>query len=135
MEDGNKKRIPVWLYPKTLQQMDDCLNKGNCKSRSEYIERALQFYNGYLLAKESSSYLPIAFTSAMSGIVEASENRTSRLLFKLTVELSMLMNLYAAQNEVEQEVLTKLRGKCIQDVKRTNGAINLDTIAEYQKGE
>lgn len=134
MGDENKKRIPVWLYPKTLQQMDDCLDKANCKSRSEYIEKAILFYNGYLFAKDSSPYLPIMLTSAMSGMIEASENRTSRLLFKLAVELSMLMNLYAAQNGVEAEVLTKLRGKCIQDVKRTNGAIHLESIVEYQKG-
>lgn len=135
MEDGTKKRIPVWLYPKTIRQMDECLNKGNCKSRSEYIEKALVFYNGYLLSQESSHYLPVILTSAMSGIVEASENRTSRLLFKLAVELSMLMNLYAAQNDIEDEVLSRLRGKCIQDVKRTNGSVRLEEIAEYQKGK
>ena len=71
----------------------------------------------------------------MSGIVETSENRMSRLLFKLAVELSMLMNLYAAQNDVGEDVLTKLRGKCIQDVKRTNGSLNLESIVEYQKGQ
>ena len=73
MEDDTKKRIPVWLYPKTLKRMDECLDLGNCKSRSEYIENAVSFYNGYLLSKESSPYLPVILTSAMSGIVEASE--------------------------------------------------------------
>ena len=135
MEDRIKKRIPVWLYPETLGQMDQCLTKGNCKSRSEYIEKALLFYNGYLLSKEASPYLPVILTSAMCGIVETSENRMSRLLFKLAVELSMLMNLYAAQNDVGEAVLTKLRGKCIQDVKRTNGSLNLESIVEYQKGQ
>lgn len=135
MENDTKKRIPVWLYPKTLQRMDECLDLGNCKSRSEYIENALSFYNGYLLAKESSPYLPVMLTSAISGIVEASENRTSRLLFKLAVELSMLMNLYAAQNDVEVDILRKLRGKCIQDVKHTNGLVNFESVVEYQKGK
>ena len=73
--------------------------------------------------------------SAMSGIVEASENRTSRLLFKLAVELSMLMNLYAAQSDVGEEILEKLRGKCIQDVKHTNGSVNLESVMAYQKGK
>lgn len=134
MGDGNKKRIPVWLYPDTLQQMDSCLIKGNCKNRSEFIGKAILFYGGYILAGECGSYLPIVLSSAMSGIVETSENRTSRLLFKLSVELSMLMNLYAAQNDVDGEVLERLRGKCIQDVKQTNGAVNLEAIVEYQRG-
>ena len=135
LEDDTKKRIPVWLYPKTLKRMDECLDLGNCKSRSEYIENAVSFYNGYLLSKESSPYLPVILTSAMSGIVEASENRTSRLLFKLAVELSMLMNLYAAQSDVGEEILEKLRGKCIQDVKHTNGSVNLESVMAYQKGK
>ncbi len=135
MGNGNKKRIPVWLYPDTLQQMDGCLMKGNCKNRSEFIEKAVLFYCGYILTGEGGPYLPLVLSSAMSGIVETSENRTSRLLFKLAVELSMLMNLYAAQNDVDGEVLARLRGKCIQDVKQTNGAINLETVAEYQRGK
>lgn len=47
----------------------------------------------------------------------------------------MLMNLYAAQNDVGEEILEKLRGKCIQDVKHTNGSVNLASVVEYQRGK
>lgn len=82
----------------------------------------------------STDYLPLTITSALTGMIDSSENRISRLLFKLTVELSMLMNLYAAQNDVDEEVLRKLRGKCLTDVKKTNGRIRLEDIIDYQKG-
>ena len=35
----------------------------------------------------------------------------------------------------EEEILEKLRGKCIQDVKHTNGSVNLESVMAYQKGK
>lgn len=134
MEGEIKERIPVWLYPSTIAALDEWKEKDNCKSRSEFLEKAIQFYSGYLSAQIYTDYLPLAITSALSGMVDSSENRISRLLFKLTVELSMLMNLYAAQNDIDEEVLRKLRTKCLSDVKKTNGKIQLEDVVEYQQG-
>lgn len=134
MESEIKERIPVWLYPSTIAALDEWKEKDNCKSRSEFLEKAILFYSGYLSAEACTDYLPLTITSALTGIIDSSENRISRLLFKLTVELSMLMNLYAAQNDVDEEVLRKLRGKCLTDVKKTNGRIRLEDIIDYQKG-
>ncbi len=63
------------------------------------------------------TYLPLVINSALAGVVDTSESRISRLLFELTVELSILMNLYAAQNDVDETILKNLRGKCLMDVK------------------
>lgn len=134
MEGEKKERIPVWLYPGTIATLDEWKDKDNCKSRSEFLEKAIQFYTGYLSVQICTDYLPLAITSALSGMVDSSENRISRLLFKLTVELSMLMNLYAAQNDINEEVLRKLRTKCLSDVKKTNGKIQLEDVVEYQQG-
>lgn len=134
MEGQIKKRIPAWLYPSTIVMLDEWKEKDNCKSRSEFLEKAIRFYSEYLSVEECKDYLPLTITSALSGIVDSSENRISRLLFKLTVELSMLMNLYAAQNDIDEEVLLKLRGKCISDVKKTNGKIQMEDIVNYQQG-
>lgn len=51
------------------------------------------------------TYLPLAINSALAGVVDTSESRISRLLFKLTVELSILMILYTAQNDVDETIL------------------------------
>ncbi len=32
-----KTRIPVWLYPSTLEVMDRAAETTNCKSRSEFL--------------------------------------------------------------------------------------------------
>lgn len=35
-----KQRIPVWLYPSTLEVVDKLVKQDNCKSRSDYLETA-----------------------------------------------------------------------------------------------
>ena len=49
-EHDNKKRTAVWLTPGVIRRMDGWLEEDNCKTRSEFIEKALRFYMGYLLS-------------------------------------------------------------------------------------
>ena len=132
--DEIKARIPVWLYPSTLEVMDRALETANCKSRSEFLEKAALFYAGYVSGQDACEFLPAALTAAMRGTIHESENRTSRLLFKLAVELDMVMNVLAAGIEIPQEDLERLRGRCVQDVKSTNGSISLKDAVDYQRG-
>ena len=86
MEHENKTRIPAWLRPSTIRRMDGWLEEANCKSRSEFIEKALHFYMGYLGAEDASEYLSNALTATLRGIVADSANRTNGILFKCAVE-------------------------------------------------
>lgn len=129
-----KTRIPVWLYPSTLEVMDRAAETAGCKSRSEYLEKAALFYAGYVSGQDAIDYLPSALTSALRGIVHDSENRTCRLLFKLAVEMDMMMNVLAAGMEIPEEDLERLRGRCVREVKSTNGTVTLKDAVDYQKG-
>ena len=132
--DEIKARIPVWLYPSTMEVMDRALETANCKSRSEFLEKAALFYAGYVSGQDACEFLPAALTAAMRGTIHESENRTSRLLFKLAVELDMVMNVLAAGMDIPQEDLERLRGRCVRDVKSTNGSISLKDAVDYQRG-
>ena len=129
-----KTRIPVWLYPSTLEVMDRAAETAGCKSRSEYLEKAALFYAGYVSGQDATAYLPPALASVLRGTVQDTENRICRLLFKLAVEQDMVMNVLAAGMEIPDEQLKALRGRCIQDVKKTSGSISLDDAVRYQRG-
>ena len=135
MSEENKKRFPLWIYPETQQKVKELYGKDNCKSQSEFIEKAIIFYSGYVSSKDNTKFLPIAITSALAGIVENSENRMARLLFKLAVEMSMMMNILASNAEIDEVLLQKLRGKCINDVKKTIGSVTFEEVVKYQKGK
>lgn len=130
-----KDRTAVWLYPETIEQMDSMLEGDNAKSRSEFIEKALQFYMGYLASENTTGYLSKVLVSAIQGTLRETENRNSSNLFRLSVEMSMMMNILAAGLEISDDDLRKLRGRCINEVKKTRGKISMEDAVKFQQGD
>ena len=81
-----KKKFLLWIYPSTQELVKNNYRKDHCKSQSEFIERAIQYYVGRVNAEDDTSYLPNAFLSNMRAIASESDNRVSRMLFKLAHE-------------------------------------------------
>lgn len=136
IDEGNGVITPYGVvYPSTLEVVDKLVKQDNCKSRSDYLETAAQFYAGYLSGEEATAYLPPALVAAMRGTVQDSENRIARLLFKLAVEINMMMNVLAAGMEISDEDLRQLRSRAVREVKQTNGRINFKDAIDYQRGE
>lgn len=128
-----KQRTTIWLSQNVMKELDQMTETANCRSRSEFIEKAIQFYDGYIRSADENQYLPIALSSAMNGIIHTSEDRIAKVLYKNTVELSMLMNILAATAEVDEETLKKLRKKCAKEVNGTRGQITFEDAYRYQK--
>lgn len=129
-----KKRTAVWLYPETIDKMDNLLERDNCKSRSEFIDKALNFYMGYLVSEDTTGYLSKILISAIQGTLKETENRNSSNLFRLSVEMSMMMNILAAGLEINEEELHSLRGRCVQQVKKTRGKASMEEAIKFQQG-
>ena len=79
----NKRKFALWLYPETLEKIGQLYTADDCRSKSEFIEKAVQFYIDHLTAEDQRSMLPNAMLSSMKSIVAESDNRISRLLFKI----------------------------------------------------
>ena len=134
IKSTSKKRTAVWLYPETIEKMDSLLEGDNCKSRSEFIDKALNFYMGYLVSEDTTGYLSKILISAMQGIMKETENRNANNLFRLSVEMSMMMNILAAGLEISDEELRSLRGRCVQQVKKTRGKVSMEEAIKFQQG-
>ena len=129
-----KQRIPVWLYPDTLRAIDNAMEQANCKSRSEFLENSARMYAGYISANNALTYLPPVLMSAVRGAIQDSENRIAHLLFKQAVELDMVMDVVAGGFKVGDDTLKQLRARCVQEVKKTGGAVTFDAAVKYQNG-
>lgn len=129
-----KEKLSVYLWPDTLKSIQDNYRKDDCRSKSEFIEKAVRYYTGRLSAKDEASYLPNAFLSNMKAIAYESDNRNGRILFKIAVELAMIMNLLAAYHEVDSETVEKLQRSCIEEVKRLNGSFSFKDAVDWQNG-
>ena len=134
LERDLKKRVSIWLRASTRKRIEEMYKLDGCKSKSDYVERAVAFYTGYVLSDKSDSYLSNMITSSLKSIVRESDNRLGRLIFKLAVELAITMNVVAANQGVDKEVLNALRGECIKEVKKTNGIFTFDEADKWQKG-
>ncbi len=130
----DKVRFQMRISPETDQKIAAAMKLANSQSKNEFVENALIFYCGYLSAKNSDDFLPPALVLAMRGTVQDSENRIARLLFKMTVELSMMMNVLAVGLEINADDLDRLRGQCVRDVKKSNGSITFKDTVTFQNG-
>ena len=126
-----KIKFALRIAPETQQLVKELCERDNCQSQNEFIEKAIRFYAGYVSGKEATAYLPPALVAAMRGTVQDSENRIARLLFKLAVEVNMMM---AAGMEISDEDLKTLRARSVREVKQTNGRISFKDAIDYQRG-
>ena len=97
-------------------------------NKTEFIEKAVRFYCGYLLNNEhtATEFIAPQLAAITEGIVRGSEQNLSRAMFKIAVELGALTHMLAAMNDVDDATLYKLRLMCSDEVKRINGIINFE---------
>lgn len=130
----NKARFTLRIAENTYSLVKQWYKQDNCESMNEFIEKAILFYVGYLSAENRRSYLPNIVTSTLKGIVSESDNRQNRMLFKLAVEMAMMMNVIASSQNIDKLSLERLRGECVKEVKRTNGLFSFEDAVDWQKG-
>ena len=129
-----KIKFALRMSPETQRLVKEMYPRDNCRTQNEFIEKAIRFYSGCISGQDACEFLPAALTDALRSTVHDSENRTCRLLFKLAVEQDMVMNVLAAGMEIPDEQLKALRGRCVQNVKKTSGSVTLDDAVHYQRG-
>lgn len=132
-EHDNKKRTAVWLTPGVIRRMDSWLEEDNCKTRSEFIEKALRFYMGCLATEDTSEYLSRALADTLRGTLADNENRLRTLLFKLCVEVNMMSHTVAAHFRADPVNRRELRAYAVDEVLRTNGKISFDDALDLQR--
>ena len=133
--EENKKKFALWIHLSAMEKVERLYQLDNCRSKSEFIEKAVLFYTGYVSAEDGREYFPEVIVSTVQGALDSFENRMASLMFKYAVELAMMMHVTAASFRVDEDTLSRLRGKCVNDVKRLNGRITFDDAVKYQKGK
>ena len=133
MNEDNKRNTTLWLRPSTIQRMDSWLAEDNCQSRSEFVEKALRFYMGYLGAEDITEYLSDALVATLRGIIADNANRTNSLLFKCAVEQGIMAHTIAAHFRDTIEDRRALRGYVVDEVMRTNGQIKFEDAQDVQR--
>ena len=131
--DDNKKSTTIWLRPSVISRMDGWLEADNCQSRSEFVDKALRFYMGYLGTEDNTTYISQAILTAIQGTLDDNNNRLCRILFKCAVELNMLCHTIAAHFRADPIHTRELRAYAVDEVKRTNGQVSFESAVRQQR--
>lgn len=135
MKEKEMKRACFYFPAEIIALCDRDLELADVSSRNKFVEQAVKFYDAYLHRDNINEMLTPAFASVVAERLDTTEHRVSSSIFKLAVELTMLMNLLAAAYNLDTSEIQKLRHRCIREVKKINGRIDLEQVIKYQNGE
>ena len=122
------RRFEFRTSDQILKMVEDHYLDVNCKSKTEYIEKAIEYYTGQLETKKNAQFISTQVSSMLTSLISESDHRMERIVFKLAVEIAMMMHLIARSQNVSQEDMDWLREKSIEDIKGTNGTLKFDDI-------
>ena len=128
-----KEKMAVYFQPETIKKIEQEYKEDNCASKTEFIEKAVKFYIGYLRQQEEVNYLSPLITETVKAQIKGTEQRLARLMFKVAVELGKLSHMTAAINDVDDETLQSLHAMCVNEVRKINGIIDYEDAVQYQR--
>ena len=100
---------------------------------SDFIRDAIDFYVEWKKSDSAEKFLTPALESVVRGIVKDSEDRISRLLFKLSVDVDMLARITYHDHDYSFEEWKSVREDSIRRVSDTNGTLQLGENTEAWK--
>ena len=76
--------------------------------------------------------MPDAVADSMTKVMDPFTRKQGTLLFKIAVELTVLQNIVAANTQIDETTLQRVRGICVNEVKKLNGIISFDEAVRWQ---
>ena len=130
---SNKIKFPLWLTPECKQVVEDNYREDQCQSRSEFIEKAILFYCGYLQSEYAGDFLPKILGETLEAILSMFGDRIGKLLLKQAVEQNVCNHILASDTDIDAQTYQQMRGKSYQEVLRTNGQISFPEVLRQQR--
>lgn len=115
-------------------QVKNIYRKDGSKSMTDFMEKAVRFYIGYLETNDGIKKIAPELVATYKEANMEALNRLSALMFKNAVETAVLTQLVAATNDVDPIKLKELKRECENEVRTTRGRFSLEDAYEWQKG-
>ena len=130
----NKDRLNFRMKPETAEKLEHWYKADHCRSRNEFVEKAVNFYAD-TLAAENSATPPLAIQTAIDGRLKLLEDRMAAILYKQAVEIDMALSILLQSVNVDESVLRQERAKSIATIKRTHGRLRMEQKLREQENE
>lgn len=127
-KEQEKYKITVRMSEKTKAEIDEMMGDAHTGSVNAFVNKAIEFYIGYLKQGKNLNYISPILASAIKSEIKNVERNFSEMIFKNAVQVSMLTQLVADEKEFEDYYLDNLYNWCAEKVASTNGIIDLQSI-------
>ena len=132
---NDRNRLALRMRAETAQKIERWHKASNCRSKNEFVEKAVNFYADYLALNSDNQLLPKAVLSTIEGRLGLLEKNLSAATFNHAVELDMLVRIIAQAYQFSQNDLEKRRAQSVRNVKATNGRVSLEKCARAYDGQ
>ena len=129
----SKKKCAIWLTHETKELVERMYASDNCKSQSEFIEKAIQFYAGYLNTQNAGAFLPEVLSTVLVGTMDNFGQRIGTQLNKMAIEQNMCNHTLVEDTDMDERDYQLLRGRSVREVQSTNGRISFKDVLDFQK--
>ena len=129
----SKKKCAIWLTHETKELVERMYASDNCKSQSEFIEKAIQFYAGYLNTQNAGAFLPEVLSTVLVGTMDNFGQRIGTQLNKMAIEQNMCNHILVGDTDMDERDYQLLRGRSVREVQSPNGRISFKDVLDFQK--
>ena len=129
----DKNKFALWITPEVKEDVAQSFSKYGAKSQSEFIESAIVFYLAYQRAEEDDVFLPDEISRAIKRSLDPLMQKIGSILFKVAVEQDIGNHILAYDTDIDLKTLDKLRWRCVNEVRSTNGRISFKDALKFQK--
>ena len=130
---NRKIKFPLWLMPETKATVERLYRQDGCSSQSEFMEKAILFYCGYLQSEYAGDFLPKILGETLEAILSMFGDRIGQLLFKQTAEHNVMNHILASDTDIDAATYQKMRCMSYQEVVQTHGQISFPEVLRKEK--
>ena len=124
-------RRNIYFESNTLEKLDKMVGTNGMKSRSDVIDKAINFYNDYLNNKEAGSYLCEEIQSIIKSNLSLTEtrlgNRLAKLLSEMVIQTGITQKILTESLDINEEDISRYRLEVLEEVKKN------PTVLKYEK--
>ena len=126
--NSEKHSFTVRLSEETAKLCISGMAIDDCRSRNEFIEKAIKYYAGYLSADKNKLVLGEQIQKLVESSVKSSERRISNQAFRIAVELAKLQMINALYYQIDEKTLIEIHNLCEKEVKNINGVFSIEDM-------
>ena len=131
MRKKEKVKFTVYLDEDFLKITDKAVHASGCKSRNEFIIKAIENYIAELTLSEANPVLTNKLAEIITQSNDVAMKKVASGLFRYAVYLDMAIQLVADHMRIDEYVLEEYRKRAYNNVRRTRGRVSLDSTLRH----